>query len=70
MTKTLVDLDEELVETAMRELGLRTKKETITVALQHVVDSSIERRRQAGDRLYELLEADDVNWDALKAADE
>jgi Arc/MetJ family transcription regulator len=46
--KTMIDLDEEALELASKELGTRTKKDTVNAALRFVA----ERRR----RIEELLE--------------
>ena len=45
MTKRLIDLDDELVETAQRELGTRTVAETVRVAL-HEAAARRARSRQ------------------------
>ena len=38
MTKTLIDVDEELLTQAAAVLGVTTKKDTVNVALREVVD--------------------------------
>lgn len=43
--RTNIDIDDELLEQAMRATGLATKKATVEAALRHVVDNH--RRRQA-----------------------
>jgi Arc/MetJ family transcription regulator len=37
MARTNIDIDEELVEAAMRKFGLRTKRETVDFALRRLV---------------------------------
>ena len=37
MTRTNIDLDDELVETVMKQNGLKTKKEAVDFALRKVV---------------------------------
>lgn len=44
MTKTLIDLDDELVRSAQEASGIRTKKGVVTTALEEMV------RRRALDR--------------------
>lgn len=71
MAKTLIDVDEELLDAAARELGTKTKKETVNEALKFVA----ERRT----RVKALLEgqvdlsqfgvgADIVDPEVMKAA--
>jgi Arc/MetJ family transcription regulator len=42
MARTVIDLDDELVASVARELGTRTKKDTVNAALREVLTS---RRR-------------------------
>lgn len=42
MARTVIDLDDELVASVARELGTRTKKETVNAALREVLSN---RRR-------------------------
>ena len=44
MAKTLVDLDEQLLEAAAAALGTTTKKATVAAALREVVASAARRR--------------------------
>ena len=41
MTRTNVELDDEIVELAMRLYGVRTKKETIDLALRRLVGAKL-----------------------------
>lgn len=47
MTKTLLDLDEDVLHEAGLALGTTTKKDTVTKALHAAIDVSRARRRQA-----------------------
>lgn len=42
MARTVIDLDDELVASVAKELGTRTKKETVNAALREVL---VNRRR-------------------------
>jgi Arc/MetJ family transcription regulator len=46
MTKTLIDIDDDLLEAARGVLGTSTKKDTVNAALREVLASQ-ERRRAA-----------------------
>lgn len=64
MTRTVIDLDDDLVADVAKALGTTTKKETVNIALREVLDSR--RRALALTRLraaaidgafdFELLE--------------
>jgi Arc/MetJ family transcription regulator len=49
MTRTVIDLDDELVASAAQALGTSTKKETVNTALREVLE--IRRRALALTRL-------------------
>lgn len=49
MTKTLIDIDDELLAKAMRALGVSTKKSAVELALREVL------RRQAAVRYVDYL---------------
>ena len=49
MTRTVIDLDDDLVAEVARELGTRTKKETVNTALREVLENR--RRAMALTRL-------------------
>jgi Arc/MetJ family transcription regulator len=57
--KTVIDLDEDLLDRARRELGTTTKKDTINEALRLVAERSA-RLEAIGD-----LMAIDRGWDGL-----
>jgi Arc/MetJ family transcription regulator len=44
MTRTVIDLDDELLTSVARELGTRTKKDTVNAALREVLAN----RRRTG----------------------
>ena len=43
MSRTVIDIDDDALNEAMRQLGLTTKRDTVNAALREVVD----RRRRA-----------------------
>jgi Arc/MetJ family transcription regulator len=49
--KTMIDIDDESLELAARELGTRTKKDTVNAALAYVAD----RRRRIDELLADPL---------------
>lgn len=51
MSRTVIDLDDELVAAVAKALGTRTKKETVNSALREVLESR--RRAMALTRLRE-----------------
>jgi len=56
VSRTNIDLDDELVERAMRLYNLRTKREAIQLALTHLVGG----RSMSVD---EQLEMEGIGWD-------
>ena len=51
MSRTVIDLDDELVAEVARALGTRTKKDTVNTALREVLEN--QRRAMALTRLRE-----------------
>ncbi len=51
MSRTVIDLDDDLLADVARELGTRTKKDTVNAALQQVLENR--RRALALTRLRE-----------------
>ena len=49
MTKTLIDIDDDLLEAAREVLGTTTKKDTVNTALREVL--AAQQRRRAVDDL-------------------
>lgn len=60
MTKTLVDIDDELLEAARAALGTSTKKDTVNTALREVVAA-----RARSEAVLKLIEWGQRNepWD-------
>ena len=54
MSRTVIDLDDDLVADVARELGTRTKKDTVNAALREVLQHR--RRAVALTRLREAAE--------------
>jgi Arc/MetJ family transcription regulator len=54
MSRTVIDLDDELVAEVARALGTRTKKDTVNTALREVLENR--RRAVALTRLREAAE--------------
>lgn len=67
VAKTLLDLDEGLLAEAAATLGTKTKKETVTLALQKVSEDARARRASALEDL--LTVADDGGFDYDRLAD-
>ncbi len=67
MAKTLLDLDEDLLVEAAVALGTKTKKDTVTLALQKVSENARARRAGALDDL--LAAADDDAFDYRRLED-
>jgi Arc/MetJ family transcription regulator len=55
VAKTLIDIDDDLLEQATIALGTATKKETVNEALRQAVESTRARRRQAREDLERLV---------------
>lgn len=56
MSKTLIDLDDELLAEAAVALGTATKKETVNEALRRAVIDARARREHALARLQQLAQ--------------
>jgi Arc/MetJ family transcription regulator len=69
MAKTLIDLDEDLLQEAMVALGTSTKKDTVNAALSRVVEESRGRRTAALERLSQLFDEGVFNLDLLEELD-
>jgi Arc/MetJ family transcription regulator len=54
MSRTVIDLDDEALEAAAKELGTTTKRDTINTALREIVDRN--RRLRALRELQELAQ--------------
>jgi Arc/MetJ family transcription regulator len=69
MSKTLLDLDEKLLAEAGAALGATTKKETVTLALQRVVDEVHARRAKGLADLIAVADLDGFDFDRLTELD-
>lgn len=63
MSRTTIDLDDELLERASKELGTNGKKETIHAALRAALRKSASRALL--DRLAQSTEADEDSVNAM-----
>jgi len=70
MAKTLIDLDEGLLAEAAIALGAGTKKDTVTQALQWVVDETKSRRRAARLELERIADEGGFNFDLYDELDQ
>lgn len=70
MAKTLLDLDEDLLAEAAATLGTRTKKDTVTVALQKVSEEARARRASALADLLAVADADGFDYSRLNDLDQ
>lgn len=70
MAKTLLDLDEDLLAEAAAALGTRTKKDTVTVALQKVSEDARARRARALEDLLAVADADGFDYSRLDDLDQ
>jgi Arc/MetJ family transcription regulator len=69
MAKTLLDLDEDLLAEAAAALGTRTKKETVTLALQRVSEEARTRRARALADLLAIADSGGFDYDRLEELD-
>jgi Arc/MetJ family transcription regulator len=70
VAKTLLDLDEDLLAEAAATLGTRTKKDTVTVALQKVSEDARARRARALEDLLAVADADGFDYSRLDDLDQ
>ncbi len=70
MAKTLLDLDENLLAEAAATLGTKTKKDTVTLALQKVSEEARARRAGALDDLLAAADADVFDYGQLEDLDQ
>jgi len=70
MAKTLLDLDENLLAEAAATLGTKTKKDTVTLALQKVSEDARARRTSALGDLLQAADADAFDYDRLADLDQ
>lgn len=55
MSRTNIDIDDELVAAAMRRYGLRTKKDAVNLALRRLVGTPVSKEF--------LLSLEGIGWD-------
>lgn len=70
MAKTLLDLDESLLAEAAAALGTKTKKETVTLALQKVSEDARARRASALEDLLTVADGGGFDYDRLADLDQ
>lgn len=69
MSKTLIDLDENLLAEAAIALGTGTKKDTVTRALQHTVEEARARRHEARLELQRMAEDGGFHFERYEELD-
>ena len=70
MTKTLLDVDDDLLEEATAALGTSTKKDTVNEALRLAVETIRGRRRQGLESLRRIAQEGGFDFDRLAELDE
>jgi Arc/MetJ family transcription regulator len=70
MAKTLIDIDDDLLDQATTALGTSTKKDTVNEALRLAVQTMRERRRQALENLQRIADEGGFDFDRIAALDE
>ena len=70
MSKTLIDVDEDLLVEATTALGTATKKDTVNEALRQVVETSRERRRRGLESLRQIADEGGFDFDRLAELDQ
>lgn len=70
MARTLLDLDEVLLSEAAVALGTSTKKDTVTLALQRVVEEARAWRVQGLAQLVAVADSGGFDFNRLEALDE
>ncbi|HXR69827.1 type II toxin-antitoxin system VapB family antitoxin [Actinocrinis sp.] len=69
MSKTLIDIDDDLLAEAAIALGTGTKKDTVTHALQQAVDEARAKRRAALRELQKMAADGVFDFDKLEELD-
>jgi Arc/MetJ family transcription regulator len=70
VAKTLIDIDEHLLDEATTALGTVSKKDTVNEALRKVVHDSRERRAEALANLQRIADEGGFNFDLLDELDQ
>ncbi|MGH6657011.1 MAG: type II toxin-antitoxin system VapB family antitoxin [Actinocrinis sp.] len=69
MSKTLIDIDDNLLAEAAVAVGTHTKKDTVTQALQHVVEEARTRRREARLELQRMADEGGFHFERYEELD-
>jgi Arc/MetJ family transcription regulator len=69
MSKTFIDIDEDLLAEAAIALGTGTKKDTVAQALQHTVDEARAKRRAARLELQRIANDGGFHFDRYEELD-
>jgi len=69
MSKTLIDLDDDLLDEATTALGTTTKRDTVNGALRKVVDESRARRAEALENLQRIADEGGFDFDRYEELD-
>lgn len=69
MSKTLIDIDDDLLSEAARALGTTTKKDTVAQALQHTIDEARAGRRAARLELEQIADEGGFHFDRYEDLD-
>jgi Arc/MetJ family transcription regulator len=70
MAKTLIDIDDELLDEATTALGTATKKDTVNEALRQAVETSRQRRQRAREDLERMADEGAFDFDKIASLDE
>ncbi len=70
MAKTLLDVDDDLLEEATVALGTSTKKDTVNTALRFAVEESRARRERALADLQAVAAEGGFDFDRLEELDQ
>jgi Arc/MetJ family transcription regulator len=70
MAKTLLDVDEDLLEEATTALGTATKKDTVNSALRFAVEETRLRRERALAALQQIADDGGFDFDKLDELDQ
>jgi Arc/MetJ family transcription regulator len=65
VSKTLIDIDDDLLAEAANALGTTTKKDTVAKALQCTVEDARAKRTSALWRLQELVDEGGFDFEGL-----
>jgi predicted nucleotidyltransferase len=66
MTKTLVDIDDDLLATVMAKTGARTKKQAINEALSFYAEAQGKSAREAWRDLFRMVDEGVIDLDKME----